>query len=235
MQSTPFTAAGITRSGSANFPRISLFRHIESLVHINSYTERCWYSDCNQAVDPALLVIDFPKYVWDWPEVVSDTLRRLAPDGYPAMYLDSLEDFALDTLDEFMAHSAFAGVQVLAVTSIHPVTQALPLHLPSLCVLDIRTPVLYDLYWGNPYIPGNWNDIAQGIKTKRRDQRSNLRALYLHIADEVDLVRKGQYRQTSCMARNEADVLHAVDEIESVPEVRLIGKDETVDYASYIE
>ena len=113
---------------------------------------------------------------------------------------------------------------------------ALEGNLPELRVLEFREPILYRAVMEENGRGGAlWKGIIRTLGRRRTGSHRHALTLYLHIADGLELVRKGQYGQTSCKDWEKADELrNVVGEIEKVPEVKIVNRDVQVNFASYI-
>ncbi|KZV64142.1 hypothetical protein PENSPDRAFT_656794 [Peniophora sp. CONT] len=67
--------------------------------------------------------------------------------------------------------------------------------------------------------------VLENVLRARGQMGSPLRAVYLHIAEEVALVRAGKIAETSCRRDVEATVLEAIQRLEDKEEVQFVQED----------
>ncbi|VDC02886.1 unnamed protein product [Peniophora sp. CBMAI 1063] len=104
-----------------------------------------------------------------------------------------------------------------------------PEHLPQLRLIDLHTEdfdllsILTSFTSQGPHaVPDRFPALEDVLDARR--QAGGLQAIYIHVAEEVALIKAGSIGQTSCKDLQEGTVLESVRRLEAVRGVELVTK-----------
>ncbi|VDC07866.1 unnamed protein product [Peniophora sp. CBMAI 1063] len=217
----PFVAACILVEPEC--ARLSASRSLHNMDGMGATSS--WVSDIHNI--EADLNLALPMDLADWASPMVDIVRSLMPSTLRVLTFDFGSEYLLDELR--LSDTLFKGVEVLRLRD----ATALPeihRHFPKLSVLEVQEPQLRNIVY-------RWDDIT-GVLNGRGDLRP-IRFLYLHVAEEVESVRRGEISRTSCNALppriSQDEIKSVIDEMEAVPEIRVVTENEGIDYEAILE